>query len=162
MWFSANKPVVRRARGVRVRSRPGWLCEENRHAPDATEYSSLLHFIEMVRPRTVALRRGFGLGDVLMAVVTLRAFARHVAQYGVEQVVLITRRDYAEMFAAMDLPGIGFARDRGKGAQYPGIDIAVCANTWLQADHLGPPAADHHRMVLYSHGLGFSGLEAAA
>lgn len=157
MWYSAGKPVVRRGRGVRVRTRPRWLCAENEHAPDAEHFDSLLHFIYVKRPRTVALRRGFGLGDLLMLLPVVKALHR---QTGVE-IIVVSRRDWAETFGEMDLPGISFVRDRGKGVDY-GADCHICLNGALQADHQGPPAADHHRCELYSMALGFSGLGAAA
>lgn len=153
MWYSAAKATVHRARGCRTRSRPGWLCAENEHAPDAERFDSLLHFIQVKRPKVVGIRRTHALGDCIMAVVTLRAVARHVRQFGVERVVLITRRDLAAMFAEMDLPGIGFTRDRGRGVDYGACVLDL--NHALQADHRGGWESSKHRLWLYSHALGY-------
>lgn len=152
MWFSAAKPVVHRSRGVRVRTRPGWLCAENKHAPDAAHYPSLLAFIGERRPRVVGIRRSYALGDVLMLLPIARALHR---QAGVE-IIIVTRRDWAETFAEMSIPGLRFARDRGRGAQYPGIDVCFEMNSALEVDHRGGPESAMHRLTLYARALGYS------
>lgn len=117
-----------------------------------TPYENLVCLLQARRPRQLAVRRTYALGDVLMLLPVLRALRRSCDSLG--KVVIVTGHQIADSLITLNQidPDLIIIRDRG-WVDY-GADVHIDLNGVLEADHRGGEASNHHRVRLYARSIG--------